>query len=425
MALQVHKFGGASVKDANAIKNLLQIIQELENQQLYVVISAMGKTTNALEKLLHSYWYKRPEMWEDFEAIKSFHNEIIQDLNMNAAHVSAIHDIYEEIHQLIRATPLDSFNQQYDSLVSMGEILSTRIIYGYLSEHNIPCQWLDMRKIIVTDSLYREAKVNWEKSRKRLEAFENHEHKSNHIIISQGFIASDEKGHPTTLGREGSDFSGAILAFLLQAESLSIWKDVDGVQNADPKFFKNTQQLEKLSYGEATELAYYGATVIHPKTLKPLQNLGIPLYVRSFKETYKSGSCIQKDESNDAKVPSYIFKQKQILISIAPRDFSFMEEIHLANIFNNLAKYHIKVNMMQNSALSFSICCDYNEEKISPFLNDIRYKYLLKYNKNLELLTIRNYTEDLAFEIIGDRKIFLEQKSRLTLQVVLEPKVYH
>ncbi|MBN2747593.1 MAG: aspartate kinase, partial [Bacteroidales bacterium] len=298
-------------------------------------------------------------------------------------------------------------------------VLSTRLIYIYLKSLNHKVAWADARKLVLTDNLHREASVDWPKSSQKIQTHCHNDLNNNQWIITQGFIGADADANPTTLGREGSDFTGAIFAWALDAENLTIWKDVPGLLNADPKIFDNTTKLDTVSYGETIELAYYGATIIHPKTIKPLQNKQIPLFVKSFLHPQSEGSCIAADTFNDQAVPNFIVKKNQLLMSISPRDYSFMNEDHLAKIFSLLAKLHIKVNMMQISALSFSICIDDNDRKNNRLIEKLRTDYKIKYNKELELLTIRHYRQKDVSECSRGRKVLLEQRSRSTIQMVL------
>ena len=422
MKIKVFKFGGASVKDAEAVRNLAQILQSYPNQKLVVVVSAMGKTTNAMEKVASDYYNRDSHLQESLNKVKDYHNEIIESLfGKNSNEIpKIISSIYTQLEAQLKLPVSQDFDFVYDQIVSYGELLSTTIIHLFLTENSFSSQWFDARKLIITNSLHREAKIDWKLTSQQIfkaskECFKNHD-----IFITQGFIAANTKGETTTLGREGSDFTGAIFSNIVHSESLTIWKDVPGLLNADPKYFDDTIKIDSISYGETVELAYYGATIIHPKTIKPLQNNGIPLYIKSFINPSLSGSCIHTEKTHDNLIPSYIFKRHQVLISISPRNYSFMEEENLALIFGTLAHHHLKVNMMQNSAISFSICVDNRNHKVDRFINEIKKDYKVRYNRDLELLTIRHYNQEVIEKIVGTRPVLLEQRSRSTVQMVLK-----
>jgi aspartate kinase len=421
LGLKVFKFGGASVKDAAAVRNLVRIVKDYGIDNLIVVVSAMGKTTNALEKVIDDYYHGNPGLQADFQKIRDYHKSITGELfgEDSDGEPAKVNSLFDELSAIISQPVTGSYDENYDRIVAFGELISTAIIHAYLLKSGIKSKWFDVRKLIITDDFHREARVKWDITRQRIKAAAGECGKSCELMITQGFIAGDENGNTTTLGREGSDFSGAIIAYSADAESLTIWKDVPGLLNADPKYFNNTQKIDTISYGETVELAYYGATIIHPKTIKPLQNKKIPLYVRSFLSPANQGTVIHTDQRKDHLIPSYIFKRNQVLISISPRDYSFMDEENIAVIFSALAKFHIKVNMMQNSAISFSVCVDSRNHRVEKFIDEIKTDYRVRYNSNLELLTIRHYTPEVVERIAGKRKILLEQRSRTTLQLVL------
>lgn len=421
MNINVFKFGGASVKDASAVQNLGKILENFKGSKLVVVVSAMGKTTNALENVLNAFYEKR-NFNSELEIIRNYHREIIDGLFTSSKKKDIISDLnsfLEEIRSICKQSTRLNYNSDYDKIVSIGELISTRIIYNYLLNSNFSIYWEDVRKLIKTNDLNREAAVIWEDTEQRIISKSKEVFADYDILITQGFIGSDENGNTTTLGREGSDFTGAIFAWAINAQGLTIWKDVPGLLNADPKIFDNTIKIDCISYGETVELAYYGATIIHPKTIKPLQNKQIPLYVKSFIEPKEDGSRIQSDSSGDRMTPSFILKKNQLLISLTPRDYSFMNEEHLARIFSYLAKLHIKVNMMQNSAISFSICVDDNPQKTNVFIKEMSEEYKIKYNKNLDLFTIRHYSQKEIEKVIFNRNIILEQRNRTTIQLVM------
>ena len=422
MGTKVFKFGGASVKDASAVKNLSRILRTYKGEKLVVVVSAMGKTTNALEKVVEAYARGDENAEQKIKAVKDYHSAILNELFEGAENESTkkVRNYFEALEETAKNEKGKSYDEFYDAVVSFGELISTEIIHGYLLHEGYKSYWVDVRQVLFTNSYHREAKVDWQETQKRIANLCDDSFKTADIVVTQGFIAADKEGNTTTLGREGSDFTGAVFAYALNADSLTIWKDVPGLLNADPKYFKDTKKIDTLSYGETVELAFYGATIIHPKTIKPLQNKLIPLFVKSFLQPAAEGTLIHDDSQNDSKLPSYIFKKNQILISISPRDYSFMDENNLAVIFSSLAKYHIKVNVMQNSAISFSVCVDNGNNKVDNFIEDVKKDYRVRYNRRLELLTIRHYTQELIEKLTGNRKIYLEQRSRATVQIVMD-----
>ena len=324
------------------------------------------------------------------------------------------------MEEKLQSTHSDCFEYEYDQIVSFGEILSTTLISKYLNLSGVKNQWLDVRRMLITDKSFMEAKLDWEKSAEMLDAeLVSHSSDQTQVFVTQGFIAGSTNNLTTTFGREGSDYSAAIIAYLLDAESVTIWKDVPGLLNADPKFFPEAVKLDAISYEEAIELSYYGATIIHPKTLKPLQNKNIPLYIKPFLEPEAPGSVISATGQAD-NVPSYIFKRNQILITIFPKDFSFISVDNLSEIFYILSQHNVKINLMQNTALSFSICTDHKPRRIGEVLNQLTRNFLIKYNDNMELVTIRHYTDEIVAKVIAGRNVYAEQRSRTTVQVVVK-----
>ena len=420
--MNVFKFGGASVKDAAAVKNVKEILQLFSDDNLVVVISAMGKTTNALEKVVESYCKQTGEATTFFNEVKIFHTEIMDQLFSSPDHpvYEKVNNYFVEIDWVLEETPRD-FDFVYDQLVAIGELISTTIVSEWLNENKITNEWLDIRDYLLTDNNYREGKINWEESTTRVkEKFPKLFKPQNKIIITQGFIGSTSENYTTTLGREGSDYTAAILGHILDADAVTIWKDVPGVLNADPKYFNDAQKLEQLSYLDAIELAYYGASVIHPKTIKPLENKGIPLYVKSFVNPQAKGTLIGKDLQTKPLVPSFIFKTNQVLISIAAKDFSFIAEENLSTIFASCANLGVKMNLMQNSAISFSVCADDDAVKIPKLIELLQKEYRVRYNNNLQLYTIRHYYPSTIEKLSQGRDILLEQRSRNTAQLVMK-----
>jgi aspartate kinase len=418
--MEVYKFGGASVGDAKSIKNMADLIIKSEADQLLVVISAMGKMTNALEYLTQAFISNNGESFRILDDIKAYHFEVMHQLFSDAQHpvFNDVANVFVEIEWLLEEEAIDAPDYIYDQIVSIGEVVSTKIIAAYLQLTGKNVIWADARNYIKTDNNYREALVDWEKTdleiqRYLLPLLEKA------VVITQGFIGGTSENFTTTLGREGSDYSAAIFSACLNATALTIWKDVPGVLNADPKWFEHTEMIPQLSYHDAIELAYYGATIIHPKTIKPLQNKNIPLYVRSFIDCHRPGTVINAQHT-EKPVPSFIFKMNQVLISIFPKDYSFIIEESLSDIFNIFHKHKVKVNTMLNSALSFSVSVDHDELKIQNLINSLKEKYHVKYNTGLELVTIRYYKQDTINRVAANKEILLEVKSRNTCQILMK-----
>lgn len=417
--MHVFKFGGASVKDAAGVINLSQIVEKYQHEKLLIVVSAMGKTTNALEELVVSYFNQREDTLALLEQVKVYHHDIITQLIPDPKHpvYDDIANQYVEIEWILEEEPLDPFDYLYDQIVSVGELLSTKIISHYLNEMGIKNTWLDARNYIATDNNHREAKVNWLETEKRIR-HDIPDMLENTIGIASGFVGSTSENFTTTLGREGSDYTAAIFASCLDATDVTIWKDVPGVLNADPKWFDNTELIPELSYLDAIELTYYGATVIHPKTIKPLQNKNITLYVRSFIEFGQMGTLIRKTKET-LPVPSFIFKVNQILISVLPLDFSFIVEDNLSHIFNLFHKHKIKINMMHNSAVCFSVSVDDTGSNIHDLIAELGALYKIEHRSGLELVTIRYYNQQTIDRVLVDKAIIMELKDSYTCQLLV------
>jgi len=417
--MKVFKFGGASVKDAAAVKNAAAIVKHYLGE-LVIVVSAMGKTTNNLERLTNAFFYKKENPEIILEEIKQFHITILNELFANPSHpvYAQIENDFVELQWAIEDEPNYSYNHEYDQIVCMGEIISSRILAAYLNEVGIACHWLDSRGIIQTDNTYREGNVDFELTEQLVHNELLPLIKQHKIILTQGFLGGTSENFTTTLGREGSDYTAAILAYCCNAESVSIWKDVPGVLNADPKWFADTELIDELTYQDAIELAYYGATVIHPKTIKPLQNKNIPLYVKSFLHPEEEGTII-KDINRHLPIPSFIFKVDQLLVTISPRDFSFIAEDNLSKIFALFHAHQVKINVMQLSAISFSVCLDMDDKNVSPLIAELQKEYKVLYNENMELVTIRYYDQSTIDRVCIGKQILLEQKSRYTVQLVV------
>lgn len=422
--MKVFKFGGASVKDAPSFENVARVLEHYKDEQLFIVISAMGKMTNAFEKLHKAYFGQNK--WEDaLGDIYNFHTAMVSALFSNTSHpvYAEMQLLFESLIEKLHIKPAQSFSFEYDRIVSFGELLSSTLLSHFLNLRGFKNTLLDARKIMITDATYREARIDWENTPGIIKkAYEDVLKSGNNIAVTQGFIGATPHGYTTTLGREGSDFTAAVLGYALKAEEVVIWKDVPGVLNADPKQFAETEKIDQMSYLDAIELAYYGATVIHPKTIKPLENENIPLRVMSFLNPKDSGTIIAGFNLLSKPIPCYIFKFNQMLISIQPRDFSFIAENNISAIFQVLSRYNIKVNLMQNSAISFSICVDYDDFKTPRLLNELGKDYKIFYNENLELVTIRHYNSETLKKVTKDKEILLEQKSRNTVQLVLKSK---
>lgn len=417
--MKVFKFGGASVNSANAIRNMARILQHNLDTPLLVVISAMGKTTNLLEKVIPGIAASDEERRRLLTQCRKYHMDIAEELLQEPQNDTfrKLHSLFEALEKT-SATKPSSYNFDYDQTVCFGELLSTTLISGYLNSIGIINQWVDVRTIIRTDESYREGNVDFDTTRQQ--ACSHLSSLNSQLIITQGFIAGTASGTTTTLGREGSDYSASILSYCLNAESMTIWKDVPGFLNADPKFFNNTVKIDHIPFNEAIELAYYGASVIHPKTVKPIQNKGIHLNIKSFVDPDAEGSVIGPFDSIQPLTPLYIFKNNQVLISIQPKDFSFIAEDNLQRIFAVLAMLNVRVNIMQNSALSFSLCIDYNDVLLGKIVELLNSQFRVVYNKGLQLITIRYYNQHIIDEIVAGRNIILQQRSRNTAQILVD-----
>ena len=423
MIKSIYKFGGASVKDSEAVRNLADIVSQHKDEDILLVVSAMGKTTNKLEKLLAEFRAHDGDLGMDaLSDVIAYHDGIITDLfgdDTNPDFAEDIARLFIELWEKLQDTT-KPYDYQYDQTVSYGELISTSIIQEYLNKHDIPTRWLDARKYVITDDRFRAASPDWDETRLRIVKL-NDEHIRGLVCLTQGFIGRTAEGkHTTTLGREGSDFTAAIFANCLDAEEVTIWKDVDGLLNADPKRFKDTVQLPHIPYSEAIELAFYGATVIHPKTIKPLQNKGIRLKVQSFLHPDHEPTLIDgTQDKNDERIPSYIVKDNQTLVSITPRDFSFMNVHNLQVIFRVCDELHLHANMIQTSALMLSFCFDSDAGKLEQLKAALGDAFRIRYNEGLQLFTIRHYREDSGKDYLEGKRILVQQESRSTIQYVL------
>jgi len=415
----VFKFGGASVKDANAVRQLKNIVGNC-NGNLIVVISAMGKTTNKLENILWHAFKRDGTHLPLIKKLKTYHLAIVNDLLPdNREMIDEVNKIFASIEENCTNYQNKGYDFAYDQIVSYGEILSTKIVSTFLNQEGISNNWIDIRNVFKTDSNYREANIQLEETSEN--SSEKFDFNTSQIYITQGFIASDQNGNTTTLGREGSDYTAAFLGRALKAENVTLWKDVAGIYNADPAIFDDVILLKELSYQEMIELAFYGARVIHPKTLKPLKDVGIHLYVKCFYDPDKRGTIVFEDAISNTRVPVFILKDKQVLISISLRDLSFISENHISRLFSLLNKFRLKANVIQHSAVSFSVCVDTPLGKeIEDMIAILKEDFKVLYNKNLQLVTIRNYTETDIHKMISGKKIYIEQRSRNTVQFVTD-----
>lgn len=419
----VYKFGGASVRNAEAIRNVANILKSCEAEHLVVVQSALGKMTNHLETIWKE-WVEGEKSAVSLEQFKAYHLNIAKDLKIKESAMSALLEMLDKFENLLQTPPPRDHDQAYDQIVSWGELVGTCLVHLALEAAGLQVEWVDIRHVLRTDSTHRAAELDWDRTRKQTDILKSHFEKGErNIVLTQGFIAESAFGNTTTLGREGSDYSAAILAYLLDAQSLTIWKDVPGMLNADPKWFNNTIMIPSLSYREAIELSYYGASVIHPKTIKPLQNKSIPLYVKGFLSPTEKGTEISENATTEQPVPMYIFKPNQILVSISPRDFSFIVETNLRDIFEAFALSGLTINLMQNSAISFSVCVNQDMERIARFIDLMSSNYAIRYNEQVELLTIRHYDETTVRQLAQGKEILLEQRSRHTMRMVLRKKM--
>ncbi|NJX15816.1 aspartate kinase [Tamlana crocina] len=414
--MQVFKFGGASVKDANGVKNLVKVLKLVGYKNTLVVVSAMGKTTNALELVVQNYFENKAELQSTLQEVKKYHNQILLDLFDDENHPAfkKTASLFEELDALLKVNKSPDYNFVYDQIVSYGELISTTIVSEFLNESGLKNQWTDARNLIKTNNYYRQARVNWDSTQALISTNLN----KAVLNVTQGFLGSDDNNFNTTLGREGSDYTAAIIAYCLNAESVTIWKDVPGVLNADPRYFNHAQLLSNLSYREAIELTFYGASVIHPKTLQPLQRKEIPLYVKSFLNPMQKGTAIAKNTSIQPLVPCFILKKNQILISLSSLDFSFIVEDNISDIFALLHQFKMKVEVIQNSAISFSVCIDNIYNKLEPLLRQLKSKFKVTCHENVSLYTIRHYNPQAIAQIETGKTVLLKQLTPETIQIV-------
>ena len=414
--MRIFKFGGASVKDAEGIRNVHSVLQTVGFEDVLLVVSAMGKTTNAFEIVIKNYFDKSPELQSSVQEVKKYHNQILLDLfeDEKNAVFTDVNSLFSELDYFLSQNKSPNYNFVYDQVVSYGELISTTIISHYMSFMGIKTQWLDVRNFIKTDNNYRDANVDWDLTQKNI----SKNVKKKILNVTQGFLGSDENNFTTTLGREGSDYTAAIFAYCLNAESVTIWKDVPGVMNADPRYFENASLLNQISYREAIELAFYGATVIHPKTLQPLQKKEIPLFVKSFINPTLPGTRVSKGADLEPHLPCFIVKKNQLLLSLSSIDFSFIMEENISEIFKLLHDYKMKVSLIQNSAISFSVCIDDKFGNFNELKTILSKKFKIAYNENVSLYTIRHFDEKAAQMVEQNKDVLLKQVSRETMQII-------
>lgn len=414
--MQIFKFGGASVKDAKGVKNLAEVLKTVGYKNVLIVVSAMGKTTNALEVVIKNYFENKAELNSAIQDVIKFHNNILLDLFENESHpiFKKTTNLFRELDDFLRTNKSPDYNYVYDQTISYGELVSTTIISAYLNNIGIKNNWIDARTHIKTDNYYRRANVNWEATQKNIISSLD----KKILNITQGFLGSDANNFTTTLGREGSDYTAAIYAYCLNAERVTIWKDVPGVLNADPRYFENAQLLDQISYEEAIELAFYGASVIHPKTLQPLQRKEIPLYVKSFLNPKDNGTRVGKGIALQPNIPCFILKKNQVLISLSSLDFSYIVEDNISEIFQLLHTYKMKVDVIQNSAISFSVCVENIFNNLEKLLQHLKANFKVTCHENVSLYTIRHYNNDVLNKLEEGKTVLLKQLTQEIVQIV-------
>ena len=416
--MRIFKFGGASVKDGEGVRNLVKVLGEVGHENTLLVISAMGKTTNSMEAVVNAYFEDKQGLPGAIQEVITYHNKILNDLFENPGHpiYGKIKVLFDEVQGFLAWNKSPKYNFVYDQVVGYGELVSTAIVSEYLNEAGVINTLLDVRNLIKTDSSYRDTTVNWEKTQQHVQQLVDRKK----LNITQGFLGSDDNNFTTTLGREGSDYTAAILAYCLNADSVTIWKDVPGVLNADPRYFKETQLLNKISYLEAIELAFYGASVIHPKTLQPLQQKEIPLHVKSFLSPLDAGTTVGKGIRIDPEVPCFIVKKNQVLMKLSSLDFSFIVEDSISELFKMLHDHKMKVDLIQNSAISFSVCVDNRFGRLEELLALLKGRFKVVHHEGVSLYTIRHFTNESIEGLLNGHDVLLEQRGKETLQLVVK-----
>ncbi|NKI30840.1 aspartate kinase [Croceivirga thetidis] len=416
--MRIFKFGGASVKDANGVRNLVKVLEAVGHEKIVLVISAMGKMTNAMEEVIDAYFNEESQLDDKIQVVVDYHKAIINDLfevkNHDVHH--KVNKLIEEFRGFLMWNKSPKYAFVYDQVVGYGELISTTIVSSYLTEIGMTNNWLDVRELIKTDNSYRDAQVNWDSTEQRV----SEKVEPAQLNITQGFLGSDENNFTTTLGREGSDYTAAILGYCLNAKSVTIWKDVPGVLNADPRHFKETQKLEQISYREAIELAFYGASVIHPKTLQPLQQKEIPLHVKSFVHPEAQGTTVGKGKKIVPEVPCFIVKKNQVLLKLSSLDFSFIVENNISDIFKMFHDYRLKVDLIQNSAISFSVCLDNKFSGLKSILPELEKRFKVTCHEDVSLYTIRHFDEQAVESVLNGYDVLVEQRGKETVQLVVK-----
>lgn len=421
--MRVYKFGGASIADAGRMAALLPIIKD-EKQPLLLVLSALGKTTNALENIVNLAC--KGDSIRAVAATRQLEEQHIDYASslLNEQHFptaeQALKGHFAELEQAVKNVDPTRYDYSYDQIVCMGELLSSRMFSYFLAQNGVENEWVDVRNVIRTDHTYRDGVVDWGYSKYNAEAIFGSIIRRGKVVITQGFIGCTDDGKSVTLGREGSDYTAAILAAMLHGESVTIWKDVAGLQNADPKLFPNTVKIDAISFNEVIEMAFYGAQIIHPKTIKPLQNAGIPLYVKCFLDKNIPGSVIKSEVDASHYPPIIVLKDNQVLIQVTTKDFSFITEDNLSKLYSIFHDLKIKINLIQNAAISFIACIDNREDKVKALVQALGTDYKVSTNDNVQLLTVRHFTPEIVFDLTKDRQILLRQETRKTLQVVMK-----
>ena len=416
--MRIFKFGGASVKDAEGVRNLVRVLEQTGHDDIFLIVSAMGKTTNAMEKVVDGYFKDRQAVNAILQEVRDYHLTILNDLFPEKKN-KVFRDtelLFDEVQGFLAWNKSPKYNFVYDQVVGYGELVSTAIVSAYLNEVGINNTWVDVRNYIKTDNNYRDVNVNWEKTQQQVSAGLDRKK----LYVTQGFLGSDDNNFTTTLGREGSDYTAAIMAYCLDADSVTIWKDVPGVLNADPRYFDKAELLNRISYREAIELAFYGASVIHPKTLQPLQRKGIPLHVKSFLRPADPGTTVGSGEGIEPEVPCFIVKKNQVLMKLSSLDFSFIVEDNISALFKLLHDYKMKVDMIQNSAISFSVCVDNKFGRLEELLEHLQGKFKVVCHQDVSLYTIRHFTAEAINSLQNGREVLLEQRGRETVQLVVK-----
>ena len=416
--MRIFKFGGASVKDAEGVRNVMEVLRHTGTEETFLVISAMGKTTNAMETVVKTYFEDRPAMAGSISEVEDYHQQILKELFPATNHpvYKRVRELFEEVKGFLAWNKSPKYNFVYDQVVGYGELISTTIVSAYLAESGLDNTWIDIRSYIKTDANYRDGNVQWERTQAAISELAGRKE----LFITQGFLGSDENNFTTTLGREGSDYTAAIIAYCLNAASVTIWKDVPGVLNADPRYFEKASLLNRISYREAIELAFYGASVIHPKTLQPLQRKEIPLHVKSFLNPGDPGTTVGKGQGIEPKVPCFIVKKDQVLMKLSSLDFSFIVEDNISDLFKLLHDHRMKVDMIQNSAISFSVCVDNKFGRLEELLQQLRGRFNVVHHEGVSLYTVRHFDAAAIRSLQNGREVLLEQRSMETVQLVVK-----